>query len=63
MEEAIAAVQDVEGHYERHARAAGEIADAYFNANQILTRLIEETLAETSTTNGQGEGQTLASTS
>jgi len=52
MEEAIAAVQDVEGNYDRHAKAAGEIADAYFNSNTILTRLIEEALAETSTTNG-----------
>jgi hypothetical protein len=56
MQEAIAAVQEVEGNYDRHAKAAGEIADAYFNSNQILTRLIEEALAGTSATNGQGEG-------
>ena len=45
VEEAAAAIVDVEGHYARHAKAAREIAAAYFDAGQVLGRLVEEALA------------------
>jgi hypothetical protein len=44
VEEAVAAVRDIEGHYERHARAARELAVEYFDAAKVLTRLIDEAL-------------------
>jgi hypothetical protein len=42
MEDAVAAVRDVEAHYSRHARAAREIAQQYFDSQKVLGRLIEE---------------------
>ena len=42
MEEAVAAIQEVEGDYDRHAKAARAIADEYFDSDKVLTRLIEE---------------------
>ena len=42
MDEAIAAIHEVEAHYERHAHAARAIADAYFDSDKVLQRLIEE---------------------
>jgi hypothetical protein len=40
--EAVAAIQEVEATYERHAKAARELAATYFDANTVLTRLIDE---------------------
>ena len=45
IEEAVAAIREVEAHYERHARAARAIAEAYFDSDNVLTRLIEEALS------------------
>ena len=45
LEEATAAVADVEAHYPRHARAAREIAAAYFDSNQVLSQFIEQAMA------------------
>ena len=42
---ALAAIEDVVAHYERHARAAREIAVEYFDAGRVLGALLEETLA------------------
>jgi hypothetical protein len=42
--EAVAAIKEVEAHYVRHATAARDIAEAYFSADKVLTRLIEEAL-------------------
>jgi hypothetical protein len=39
-DEAISSVQEVVGNYERHAQAAFEIAETYFDANAILSDLI-----------------------
>jgi len=44
MEEAAAAIREVEGHYARHAKGAREIAEAYFDSHKVLNRLIEESL-------------------
>jgi hypothetical protein len=41
VEEAIAAIQDVEAHYDRHARAARAIAEAYFDAEKVLSQLLD----------------------
>jgi hypothetical protein len=46
LEEAVAAIQDVEAQYARHARAAREIAEAYFDASKVLTRLLEDALGD-----------------
>jgi len=40
--EAVAAVRDVERDYPRHATAARAIAEAYFDSDRVLTRLIDE---------------------
>jgi hypothetical protein len=44
MDEAVAAIHEVEGNYARHAKAARAIAEAYFDANKVLIRLIEEAM-------------------
>jgi Phosphotransferase enzyme family len=44
MEEAVAAITEVEGNYERRAKAARAIAEEYFDSDKVLTRLIEEAL-------------------
>jgi hypothetical protein len=44
VEEAVAAIQEIEAHYARHAKAARELAEEYFDAAKVLTRLIEEAL-------------------
>lgn len=43
-EEAIAAVREVESNYARHAKAAREIADAYFDSDKVLNRLVEQVM-------------------
>ena len=42
MEEAVEAIRDVEANYPRHARAARAIAETYFDAGKVLSRLIED---------------------
>jgi hypothetical protein len=44
--EAVAAIKDVETHYASHAQAARDIAEAYFAADKVLTRLIDEALRD-----------------
>lgn len=44
LDEAVAAVREVSGHYDRHAVAARGIADAYFDSGRVLTRLIDEAM-------------------
>jgi hypothetical protein len=46
LEEAAAAVQEVEGDYSHHAKAAREIAEAYFEAPTVLARLLEDVFCE-----------------
>jgi len=48
LEDAVAAIQDVEQNYKRHAEAARAIAETYFDAGKVLTALVDEALADTS---------------
>ena len=48
MEEAIASIKEIEANYERHAKAAHEIAAEYFDATTVLTDFVEEAM------NGRG---------
>jgi hypothetical protein len=47
LEEAAAALEAVNADYKRHCRAAREIAETYFDAEQILGRIVNETLGST----------------
>jgi len=44
IDEATGAIADVEARYPQHARAAREIAEAYFDSATVLARLIEDAL-------------------
>ena len=44
-EQAAAAIREVEADYARHARAARALAEAYFDSDTVLTRLVDEALA------------------
>jgi hypothetical protein len=46
MAEAVAAIQDVEANYARHSKAARAIAEEYFDASKVLTRLLAEALGD-----------------
>ncbi len=41
-EEAVAGILEVEGNYERHARAARSIAGEYFDSGKVLGKMIED---------------------
>jgi hypothetical protein len=43
LEEAAAALREVESKYARHARAALEIANAHFDSDRVLSRLLDDT--------------------
>ena len=47
MDEAVTAINSVEVDYQRHARAAREIAGQYFDSDRVLKHLIDETLDRT----------------
>jgi glycosyltransferase involved in cell wall biosynthesis len=42
IDDAAAAINDVEANYQRHAKAARAIAEEYFNSDKVLTSLIQE---------------------
>ncbi len=42
LEEAVAAVREVEGNLARHARAARAIAAEYFGSDRVLSRLLDD---------------------
>lgn len=44
LEEACAAIYEVESNYAQHAKAAKAIAEEYFDSDKVLTRLLEEAL-------------------
>lgn len=44
IDEAAAGIKEVEGDYARHAKAAREIAEEYFDSGKVLSRLVEESL-------------------
>lgn len=45
MDEAAAAIYEVEANYVRHAKAARAIAQEYFGSDKVLTRLIEKAMS------------------
>ena len=44
VDEAVAALAEVDAHYERHCRAAREIAEEYFSATGAVTRILRRAL-------------------
>jgi hypothetical protein len=42
VEEAVEAIRDVSAHYARHAKAARQLAEEYFDSDTVLTRLIDQ---------------------
>lgn len=44
LEEAAAAIHEMEANYEQHSEAARAIAEEYFDSGRVLSRLIEEAL-------------------
>lgn len=42
VEEAVAAIEEINAGYERHARAARELACEYFDARKVMGRLLDE---------------------
>ena len=48
MDEAVAAIHEVENDYRRHSAAAVAVAEAYFDSDRVLTRLIEAPLSDDS---------------
>ena len=44
VEEAAAGIREVDGDYARHAKAAREIAEEYFDSGKVLSQLVEEAL-------------------
>ena len=40
LAEAVAAIEEIEAHYPRHARAARALAEEYFDSDKILSRLL-----------------------
>jgi hypothetical protein len=45
LDEAVAAVSEVEGRYEHHCRAARELVEAHFDARDVLTRILDAAAA------------------
>jgi hypothetical protein len=41
LEEAEEAIREVQGNYDRHAKAARDLADAYFDSDKVMNRLID----------------------
>lgn len=47
LEEAVAAVAEVDAHYPRHVEAARAVIESHFDSRQVLARLVEQALAPT----------------
>lgn len=45
IEEAVAAIREVQSNYARHAKAARVIAEEYFDSDRVLRRLIDEAMS------------------
>jgi hypothetical protein len=54
MEEAAAAICEVESNYVQHAQAARAIAEKHFDSDRVLARLIEEAMNSDDNTNDHG---------
>ena len=42
LDEAVRGAQQIAGDYERHSRAARALAEAYFDSDKVLRRVLEE---------------------
>lgn len=42
LDEAVAGVEEINGNYARHCKAAREIAEEYFDSDKVLGKLLEE---------------------
>ena len=60
LPEAASAIREVQANYTRHAQAARAIAEAYFDSDVILTRLIDEALSDNGRPTGATERHTPA---
>lgn len=47
IDEAVAAVAEVDAHYPRHVEAARAVIESHFDARQVLARLVEQSMAPT----------------
>lgn len=45
LEEAVDGIREVEANYNQHGKAARAIAEAYFDSDKILTRLLEDAMS------------------
>lgn len=45
LDEAVAAVGEIDAHYNRHVEAARAVIESHFDARQVLARLVEQALA------------------
>jgi hypothetical protein len=45
LEEAADGIRAIEADYDRHSRAASEIADAYFDSSRVLEQFVEEAMS------------------
>jgi hypothetical protein len=54
LEEAVAAIREVEGGYQRHAEAAQAIAEEYFDSDKVLGQLLEQAMTNESGRNTNG---------
>ena len=48
VEETVAAIREVEAHYQHHARAARSVAETYFDSDKVLSRLLDVALTRQS---------------
>ena len=46
LEQSGAAIEEVQGNYKRHAKAAHEIAEQYFDSDKVLTRFIDQAMSK-----------------
>jgi hypothetical protein len=44
LEQAAAAIEEVQGNYKRHAKAAREIAEEYFDSGKVLTGFVQQAM-------------------
>lgn len=42
LDEAVAGVEEINGNYARHCKAAREIAEEYFDSDKVLRKLLED---------------------
>lgn len=45
VEEAAVSIQEVQQNYGKHAKAAREVAEAYFDSDKVLTQLIDDAMS------------------